>query len=245
MCVCHIELTILLFHRNPMTWFSAFNIHRSFVCMWACPCPYRFNFQWPSPAQYNMNHFFFPLFEKTVQKERIFIWNTYIIEQNAFVCLTVLRTFHFYLPFIKNAIKFCLDVIHFFFFLSVVHLSLLGRAGKKIIKQKNFNMKMMNLFPIWLMSFRESGKKEVTLRAWTMNAQPQQYCITIIAFSLCCCCCCCWQRKREIWHFDEIEDNRHKSISKYIIKSSKFNTFTRLQSNTHTNAAIYWIYFAS
>lgn len=51
------------------------------------------------------------------------------------------------------------------------------------------------------------------------NSMPTAiYCITIIAISL----LLASAHNHEKWHFDGSEDNRHKSISKYVIKSIKF-----------------------
>lgn len=79
-----------------------------------------------------------------------------------------------------------------------------------------------------------------------MNAvQPQQIlhnnnCVFPVAGAAACCRSEQDKATRRIahderWHFDGIEDNRHKSISKYVIKSSKFNTFTRFHTHTHTH----------
>lgn len=163
MCVCHIELTILLFHRNRWLDFRL-SIFTSFVCtVCARPCPYRSSHSMAEPSCNTMVIWIFSVvlidavslwksFPKT-ERENIYLEHVHY-RAKCFVYVDCWGRSIFIYHLLKMPSNF-VPAIPFF---SRSPFALLQKRGKKC-ETKNFNMKMMNLFPIWLMSFRGREKE--------------------------------------------------------------------------------------
>lgn len=114
----------ITFPSEAMTWFSAFNIFTSFVCA-PVSAPW-IHFEWPNQAHNRCMdcHFFLlsrlssafavdvSVVKMLRKKERIyiFLFGTRTLSRAKCFCvcvLTVSRTFHFYLPFIKKCHQNC------------------------------------------------------------------------------------------------------------------------------------------
>lgn len=57
----------ITFPSKPMTWFSAFNIHRSFVCMWAVSVSVPLQFSMAKPGTIQYESLFFPTFNRKIR----------------------------------------------------------------------------------------------------------------------------------------------------------------------------------